>query len=118
MEHCPGYAAHFNHDFLIHSCTVSHFNGLYVERALDTHAERSINETAGWLEFSCHAMTHHKTDLLLRRRMEQKRQEAQRRRDGIRKPIVWLAIVIILCFGCCLCPIWSWIWEAWLAMIS
>ena len=36
-----------------------------------------------------------KTDLLLRRRREQKRQEAQERRDQIRKPMLWVAIAIL-----------------------
>ena len=59
-----------------------------------------------------------KTDLLLRRRREQKRQEAQERRDQIRKPMLWVAIAILFSFGCCCCPVWGWIWEYWLYLVG
>jgi hypothetical protein len=59
-----------------------------------------------------------KTDFLLRRRREQKRQERQDRRDQRRKPILWVAMAILLSVGCCCCPVWGWLWEYWLYLIG
>ena len=59
-----------------------------------------------------------KTDLLVRRRREQQRQAAQDRRDRVRRPVVWIFIVLVFCLGCCGCPVWSWIRSGWLWMIG
>ena len=58
------------------------------------------------------------SDPLRRHRQEYAEQASQAQRQKLLKVIVWVLMAIVFLLGCCGCPVWTWIGDAWKYVLS